>query len=157
MTKLRMYAYVCDYYLKLRTRYACNRLTHLAHSFFRPALSAYDKFIPGFVEQSKRRIEELTSKLGQMPTPLANDNEREIAFLVIISRAKELLKDLLANRIDKNDEPVCGEGTTTPVNIVRDVTAKYKTYAANITKVSVSTLHLYGITQHMHVALSCSP
>ena len=71
----------------------------------------------------------LAAELSKMPVP--SDHERERAFFMVVSRVKDKLQDLLANR---SDEPLCIEGTT-PVNIVRDVTVMYKNYAAGVKKV----------------------
>eukprot|EP00904_Undaria_pinnatifida_P003117 jgi/Undpi1/12806/HiC_scaffold_7.g02473.m1 len=85
-------------------------------------------FVPTFVKQSRRRIKELTAKLRAMPPALADDNKRRNAFLVIISRITEQLKGLLTNG---SDEPVCVDGST-KMNIVPDVTAMYRAFAADI-------------------------
>lgn len=87
--------------------------------------------MPTFVKQSRRRIKELTAKLRAMPPALADDNKRRNAFLVIISRLTEQLKGLLTNG---SDEPVCVDGST-KMNIVPDVTAMYRAFAADIMQV----------------------
>lgn len=100
--------------------------------------------MPTFVKQSRRRIKELTAKLRAMPPALADDNKRRNAFLVVMSRVTEQLKGLLTNG---SNEPVCGEGKT-KMNIVPDVTAMYRAYAAGIMQVGLwTTLYLYSSTK----------
>lgn len=89
------------------------------------------QFIPKFLSQSTKRIKELTRDLGKMPKVYTNDNELWEAYRKVVSAIREELKDLLTGG---SDRAITGQDPS--MNVVPHVTRMYKTYAANISKVS---------------------
>lgn len=94
----------------------------------------YDvQFIPDFVKNAKKRMQEIDDELERLQPRYTTDTERRDALHKVVSTTSGILKDIVMNG---SSTAICATNEEFDLNVVPHVTAMYRNYAKSMKEVS---------------------